>query len=75
MAALLAHPFAAPPLSSLVSAAEQQQQQQQQQAAAATLLRGQLLARYHPYMSQLALAANLASSQDVVESAKMSEKV
>ena len=74
MAALLAHPFAAPPLSSLVSAAEQQQQQQQQ-AAAATLLRGQLLARYHPYMSQLALAANLASSQDVVESAKMSEKV
>ena len=74
MAALLAPPFAAPPLSSLVSAAEQQQQQQQQ-AAAATLLRGQLLARYHPYMSQLALAANLASSQDVVESAKMSEKV
>ena len=74
MAALLGHPFAAPPLSSLVSAAEQQQQQQQQ-AAAATLLRGQLLARYHPYMSQLALAANLASSQDVVESAKMSEKV
>lgn len=56
MAALL-NPFGATGLSPFDS------QQSAATSSSASLLRSQLLSRYHPYMNQLALAANLSSQQ------------
>lgn len=56
MAALL-NPFGATGLSPFDS------QQSAATSSSASLLRNQLLSRYHPYMNQLALAANLSSQQ------------